>query len=509
MSTATSLPVQGKPRKARRKSVVARNLLEGGVVTSLAMSGLFTLLITAGIIYALAHDAGVFFRGVPGRFEGVRLSEFFGSLHWSPLLGTQKHFGVWPLVVGTAMISLVAMLVAGPLGLITAIWLSEYAPPQLRNILKPVLEILAGVPTVVLGFFALTVITPALQFSFWKVPVIGPNGSPLLGSDGNPLMQPLNPFGIEGYNVLSAGIAVGILTLPIVTSLAEDALRAVPQALREGAYGVGATRFETSVRIVFPAALSGIIAALLLAIARCIGETMIVALAAGGRHLPMHYLTDPPLVTHVWANAGHRDGNGGNGSTISINPSTPFAVGPVRLSRGEKIDEVDVVVLASSTARTLRAELLAADDTVLATVETSLSPPSGASTFTASLVFPPINVVAPDRAVDEARQSGVRLDRGDYRVRLSAADGTLMLAHVELDGERYMPFLQRLFVPVDVRQSMQPMTGYLVQIFLGDVTNLGIEYYSSYAVAALLFVMTFALTVIGHLIRVRYQQRYE
>lgn len=506
MSTVSTAPTPIVRRAPRRKSILVRNLLEGGVVTSLALSGLFTLLITAGIIYALAHDAGVFFRGVPGRFEGVSPAEFFGSLHWSPLLGTQKHFGVWPLVVGTMMITSVAMLVAAPLGLITAIWLSEYAPPKLRNVLKPVLEILAGVPTVVLGFFALTVITPALQFSFWQVPVLGPDGQPMLGSDGNPLTQPLNPFGIEGYNVLSAGIAVGILTLPIVTSLAEDALRAVPRALREGAYGVGATRFETSVRIVFPAALSGIIAALLLAIARCIGETMIVALAAGGRHLPMHYLTDPPLVSHVWANAGHRDGEQ---PIASISPSTPFTVDPLRLSRGEKIDDVDVVLLGSTTARTLRAEVLASDGVVLASTETSLLPTTVGAPLRASMVFPPTNIVAPDRAIDEARQSGVRLDRGDYRVRLSATDGQAVLAHVAIDGERFMPFFQRLLVPVDVRQSMQPMTGYLVQIFLGDVTNLGIEYYSSYAVAALLFVMTFVLTVIGHVIRVCFQQRYE
>lgn len=506
MSTVSSVPASAAPRSLRRKSVFVRNLLEGSVVTSLALSGIFTLLITVGIIYALAHDAGIFFRGVPGRFEGVNPREFFGSLHWSPLLGTQKHFGVWPLVVGTAMITLVAMLVAGPLGLITAIWLSEYAPATLRNFLKPILEILAGVPTVVLGFFALTVITPALQFSFWQVPVIGPDGRPLLGNDGNPLTQPLNPFGIEGYNVLSAGIAVGILTLPIVTSLAEDALRAVPRALREGAYGVGATRFETSIRIVFPAALSGIIAATLLAIARCIGETMIVALAAGGRHLPMHYLTDPPLITHVWASAGHHDDTR---PAATIDPATPFVLDQLRLSRGEKIDEVDLVLLDSTTARTLRAEILAPNDTVLASVEAPLTPVEGASKFPISLVFPAVNIVAPDKSIEEARQSGVRLDRGAYRVRLSTPEGVAMLAHVEVDGERFMPLLQRLFVPVDVRQSMQPMTGYLVQIFLGDVTNLGIEYYSSYAVAALLFVMTFVLTVIGHLIRVRYQQRYE
>jgi hypothetical protein len=233
---------------------------------------------------------------------------------------------------------------------------------------------------------------------------------------------------------------------------------------------------------------------------------MIVALAAGGRHLPMHYLTDPPLVTHVWAEAGRFSGED---VLASLESDKPYLTEPFRLSRGEKIDEVDAILRAGATARALRAEVIGEDGTVFATVETDLKPAEASPTVRVSCVFPPTNVVAPERAIDEARQAGVRLDRGSYRIRLSAIDGSATLAHVDIDGERFMPFLQRLLVPVDVRQSMQPMTGYLVQIFLGDVTNLGIEYYSSYAVAALLFVMTFGLTVIGHLIRVRYQQRYE
>lgn len=214
------------------------------------------------------------------------------------------------------------MAVALPLGLITAIYLSEYAPARVRDVLKPVLEVLAGIPTVVFGFFALTVITPGLQWFH----------------DG---------FGV--YNATSAGLAVGIMCLPIVCSLTEDALRAVPRNLREAAYGLGATRFEVSLKVVVPAALSGIIAAFLLAIARAVGETMIVALAAG---------------------------------------STPM-------------------------------------------------------------------------------------------------------------------------LTADPREEIQPMTGYMVQIFLGDTSNFDIEYLSSYAVGSTLFIMTLILTLIGNYVRVKYRQAYE
>jgi hypothetical protein len=215
-----------------------------------------------------------------------------------------------------------------------------------RNMLKPVLEILAGVPTVVLGFFALTFITPALQFAFIPRPAIGPDGQPLLDAAGNIITQPWNPFGIEGYNILAAGIAVGILTLPIVTSLAEDALRAVPRQLREGSYGLGATRFETSIRVIFPAALSGIIAAMLLAIARCVGETMIVALAAGGTHLPLHHITEPPLVAHQW-----------HVGTATIDAGESYVTPAFVVDDDEKIGPVRL----EGSAEHLRIELLAAN----------------------------------------------------------------------------------------------------------------------------------------------------
>src|SRR5690606_5485749 len=188
------------------------------------------------------------------QIDEATFSNFIGSTRWNPLLGGEKSFGIWALISGTMLITVIAMAIALPLGLITAIYLSEYAPKRVRNILKPVLEILAGVPTVVYGFFALMTITPILQWLH---------------------------DGFSVYNAASAGIAVGILCLPTVCSLAEDALQAVPRSLREGAYGLGGTRFDGSGKVAVPAALGGIIRAFLLAIARAGGETMVVALAAG------------------------------------------------------------------------------------------------------------------------------------------------------------------------------------------------------------------------------------
>ena len=297
---------------------------EAAVYTALIFCGLFSLCTTGAIIAVLTVETIEFFR-----LPEVTVVDFLTGLKWSPLLGTEKHFGIWPLVAGTALVTVIAMGLALPLGLVTAIYLSEYARPAVRNVLKPTLEVIAGIPTVVFGYFALTVITPGLQ---WFHP----------------------GFGV--YNAMSAGLAVGIMCLPIVTSLSEDALRAVPRSLREGAYGLGGTRLEVSTRVVLPAALSGIIAAFLLAIARAIGETMIVALAAGSAPLQLR---------------------------------------------------------------------------------------------------------------------------------------------------------ERPLSALDPRSEVQPMTGYMVQIFLGDTSNFGVEYRSSYAVAAALFVLTFALTIIGHRVRVRFRQAYE
>ncbi len=183
----------------------------------------------------------------------VTLKKFFGETEWNPQIG---KFGIWALVNATLMTSVIAIAVALPVGLSVAIFLSEYASHRIRSILKPILEILAGIPTVVYGYFALTFMTPLLR-------------------------QILGPDVVEIYNTASGGIVIGILIIPLVSSMSEDALSAVPNALREASYGLGATKFETAIRVVVPAALSGIAAAFIVAISRAIGETMIVAIAAG------------------------------------------------------------------------------------------------------------------------------------------------------------------------------------------------------------------------------------
>ncbi len=301
----------------RPRARITRRFFETMLGGTLALSASISVVTTFAIILILAQETWVFFQS-----PEVSLSEFFFTKTWAPLLGHEKHFGVWPLVAGTMWVAGVAALVAIPLGLVVAIYLSEYAPRRVRAVLKPMLEVLAGVPTVVYGFFALTAITPTLQR--------------------------LIP-GVESYNALSAGLAVGIMCIPIVCSLSEDALQAVPRSLREGAYAVGSTRFDVSVKVVLPAALSGVVASFLLAIARAVGETMIVALAAGG----MAQLT------------------------------------------------------------------------------------------------------------------------------------------------------------MDPRQSVQTITGYMVQIYLGDTAGLGVEHSSTYAVAMVLFAMTLALTLLGHFILVRFREVYE
>ncbi|MCX7656335.1 MAG: phosphate ABC transporter permease subunit PstC [Treponemataceae bacterium] len=201
---------------------------------------------TLGIIITL-------FRESWGFFKEVSLLEFLGTFEWQPQI---KNFGIWPLVNATLMTSLIAMMVALPLGLMAAIYLSEYAPTNLREVLKPVLEILAGIPTVVYGYFALTVMTPLLQSIFGKEIV-------------------------EVYNTASAGLVMGILILPLIASMCEDAISSVPTSLREGALAMGATRLEVTLQVVVPAAFSGIAAAFILGLSRAVGETMIVALAAG------------------------------------------------------------------------------------------------------------------------------------------------------------------------------------------------------------------------------------
>ncbi len=222
-----------------------------------------SVLTTFGIIYVLIADSIPFFT-----HAGISVADFLLGKAWTPLIADEngKHFyGVLPLVCGTFLVAAGAAIFALPMGLLAAIYMSEYASPRARNVLKPILEILAGVPTVVYGFFALIFITPLLQ----KM---------------EPFLQRVlnNPeFVVEPFNAMSASIAIAIMTLPLVSSLCEDALHVVPAGLRESAYALGATKMEVSTQIVVPAALSGIAASFILAVSRAVGETMIVAIAAG------------------------------------------------------------------------------------------------------------------------------------------------------------------------------------------------------------------------------------
>ena len=220
--------------------------LEWIIERLLFLCAALSVLTTAGIIAVLAFETYEFLREVP-------ILDFLTGTEWTPLFFDHK-FGVLPLVAGTMLVSAIAMVVALPMGVLAATYLSEYAPDTFRRIVKPILEILAGVPTVVYGYFALTFVTPLLQKVF-----------PTL----------------SGFNALSPGLVMGLMILPLVSSLSEDAMRAVPRGLREGSYALGATRMQTALKVVVPAAFSGITAAFILAASRAIGETMIVAIAAG------------------------------------------------------------------------------------------------------------------------------------------------------------------------------------------------------------------------------------
>ena len=220
--------------------------LEWIIERLLFLCAALSVLTTAGIIVVLAVETFEFLRE-------VSIVEFLTGTEWTPLFANQR-FGVLPLVGGTMLVSAIAMLVALPMGLLAAVYLSEYAPSGVRRVVKPVLEILAGVPTVVYGYFALTFVTP--------------------------LLQQFLPT-LSGFNALSPGLVMGLMILPLVSSLSEDAMRAVPRGLREGSYALGATRMQTALKVVVPAAFSGITAAFILAVSRAVGETMIVAIAAG------------------------------------------------------------------------------------------------------------------------------------------------------------------------------------------------------------------------------------
>ena len=230
------------------RGITKRKIEETLVLNLLRLSGLISIITTIGIITILGVNSVPF-------FKEVGFTEFFTELKWTPLFVPQ-NFGVSPLVNGTFLVAFIAAVTALVFGLGSAFYLSEYASRSVRKIIKPLLEILAGIPTVVYGYFALTFVTPIIQVIFPQTII---------------------------FNALSAGIVMGIMIIPMVSTLSEDAMNAVPMSLREAAYGLGAKKYQVALRVVFPSAISGVVASFILAISRAIGETMIVSLAAGGK----------------------------------------------------------------------------------------------------------------------------------------------------------------------------------------------------------------------------------
>jgi phosphate transport system permease protein len=223
-----------------------RRIREQAIEKVLLLAALASIAITAGIVGLLLYESLVF-------FQSVSIVDFFTDTQWTPLFA-DAHYGILPLVAGTLVTTAIALLVALPLGTVTAVYLSEYASPRVAEVMKPFLELLSAVPTVVYGYFALLFVTPVLQKIF---------------------------PGLPGFNMLSAGLVIGIMIVPYISSMSEDAMRAVPMHVREGSYAMGATCFQTAFRAIIPSALSGIAAAYVLGISRAIGETMVVAIAAG------------------------------------------------------------------------------------------------------------------------------------------------------------------------------------------------------------------------------------
>ena len=277
---------------AKEKSTLFKRpkLAEDLIRLVLLFCGLLSIFTTLGIVYEIGKEALLFFAS-----EGFSFVDFFTQTSWAPETGS---IGILPLLTSTLLTSFVAMLVALPLGLGSAVYLSEYAAPNVRATLKPILEILAGIPTVVYGYFALTFMTPMLRSLF------GDNT-------------------VNIYNMASAGLVMGIMILPTISSMSEDALSAVPRSLREASYGLGATKFETVIKVVLPAALSGILAASIIGISRAVGETMIVALAAGA---------GPNFTFNIFQSAETMTGHiarisGGDLSYDSIQYNSLFAIG--------------------------------------------------------------------------------------------------------------------------------------------------------------------------------------
>jgi len=242
----TTTQLKDPPISKRLAKNIKRNFVERVIEIILMFAALAASFITLGIVYILVTEAS-------GFFAEVSIIEFLTSRQWSPLF-EDAHYGILPLISGTLTTSFVALSIAIPIGTIAAIYLSEFASHKTRETVKPILELLVGVPTVVFGYFALLFVTP--------------------------LLQKLNPD-LPTFNMLGAGIVMGVMIIPYIASVAEDAMRAVPMNMREGSYAMGATKFQTAIRVVTPAATSGIIAAYILGISRAVGETMVVAIAAG------------------------------------------------------------------------------------------------------------------------------------------------------------------------------------------------------------------------------------
>ncbi|WP_171001668.1 phosphate ABC transporter permease subunit PstC [Methylobacillus flagellatus] len=247
MNMATQvLDTPDLPISARFAKNIKRNIKERIIEFILMLAAMSAVATTLAIVAILLYESASF-------FEHVSIIDFLTDTQWTPLF-EDAHYGIMPLVAGTLTTSFIALLVAVPIGTIGAIYLSEFASHKTREIVKPILELLVGVPTVVFGYFALLFVTPMLQTFLPNLPA---------------------------FNMLGPGIVIGIMVVPYIASLAEDAMRAVPMSMREGSYAMGATRFQTAIRVVTPAAVSGIVAAYILAISRAVGETMVVAIAAG------------------------------------------------------------------------------------------------------------------------------------------------------------------------------------------------------------------------------------
>ncbi len=248
MATSPDLASRASPRGIRPSPgfLARRRLIDRLMRRLLFAAAGFSVLVTLAIVYVLVSESLLFFRQ-------VRLVDFLTDTQWTPLFADPRY-GILPLLAGTLTVSVIALAVAIPAGTVLAMYLSEYADRRLREMVKPLLELLAGVPTVVFGYFALLFVTPLLRRIFPDLP---------------------------GFNMLSPGLVMGVMILPYIVSLGEDAMRAVPDSLREGAYALGYTRLQTAARVVLPAALSGVTAAYLLGMARAVGETMVVAIAAG------------------------------------------------------------------------------------------------------------------------------------------------------------------------------------------------------------------------------------